>query len=159
MHIHHTYCIIVYYIVLYYMIHTCIYHCQLRLCGPQFKGASQQEASGQATPLAVRTPAPTPQPHGPLVQRGYSSVGLRDPTQILIHAHCPWCVIDLVVTSKTVKFISGHHGHSGARAMHHRANTDACTFLSLCVLCNPCYSRWCYGQILAIAPQSMYGGE
>ena len=20
---------------------------------------------------------------------------------------------------------------------------------SLCVLCNPCYSRWCYGQILA----------
>ena len=31
---------------------------------------------------------------------------------------------------------------------------------SLCVLCNPCYSRWCYGQILAIAPlQSMYGRE
>ena len=29
---------------------------------------------------------------------------------------------------------------------------------SLCVLCSPCYSRWCYGQILAIAPlQSMYG--
>ena len=23
---------------------------------------------------------------------------------------------------------------------------------SLCVLCSPCYSRWCYGQILAIAP-------
>ena len=23
---------------------------------------------------------------------------------------------------------------------------------SLCVLCNPCYSRWYYGQILAIAP-------
>ena len=31
---------------------------------------------------------------------------------------------------------------------------------SLCVLCNPCYLRWCYGQILAIAPlQSMYGRE
>ena len=31
---------------------------------------------------------------------------------------------------------------------------------SLCVLCNPCYSRWCYGQILAIVPlQSMYGGK
>ena len=29
---------------------------------------------------------------------------------------------------------------------------------SLCVLCSPCYSTWCYGQILAIAPiQSMYG--
>ena len=29
---------------------------------------------------------------------------------------------------------------------------------SLCVLCSPCYSQWCYGQILAIAPlQSMYG--
>ena len=25
---------------------------------------------------------------------------------------------------------------------------------SLCVLLNPCYSRWCYGQILAIAPQT-----
>ena len=25
---------------------------------------------------------------------------------------------------------------------------------SLCVLCSPCYSRWCYGQILAIAPQT-----
>ena len=25
-------------------------------------------------------------------------------------------------------------------------------FPSLCVPCNPCYSRWCYGQILAIAP-------
>ena len=23
---------------------------------------------------------------------------------------------------------------------------------SLCVLCSPCYSKWCYGQILAIAP-------
>ena len=23
---------------------------------------------------------------------------------------------------------------------------------SLCVLCSPRYSRWCYGQILAIAP-------
>ena len=23
---------------------------------------------------------------------------------------------------------------------------------SLCVLYSPCYSRWCYGQILAIAP-------
>ena len=23
---------------------------------------------------------------------------------------------------------------------------------SLYVLCSPCYSRWCYGQILAIAP-------
>ena len=23
---------------------------------------------------------------------------------------------------------------------------------SLCVLCSLCYSRWCYGQILAIAP-------
>ena len=23
---------------------------------------------------------------------------------------------------------------------------------SLCVLCSPCYSRWCYGQFLAIAP-------
>ena len=22
---------------------------------------------------------------------------------------------------------------------------------SLCVLCSPCYSRWCYGQILTIA--------
>ena len=31
---------------------------------------------------------------------------------------------------------------------------------SLCVLCSPCYSRWCYGQILAIAPlQLMYGRE
>ena len=31
---------------------------------------------------------------------------------------------------------------------------------SLCVLCSPCYSRWCYGQILAIAPlQKMYGRE
>ena len=31
---------------------------------------------------------------------------------------------------------------------------------SLCVLCSPCYSRWCYGQILAIAPlQLMYGKE
>ena len=30
----------------------------------------------------------------------------------------------------------------------------------LCVLCSPCYSRWCYGQILAIAPlQSMFGRE
>ena len=29
---------------------------------------------------------------------------------------------------------------------------------SLCMFCSPCYSRWCYGQILAIAPlQSMYG--
>ena len=29
---------------------------------------------------------------------------------------------------------------------------------SLCVLCSPCYSRWCYGQFLAIAPlQLMYG--
>ena len=27
--------------------------------------------------------------------------------------------------------------------------------LSLCVLCNPCYSRWCYGQILAIAPPTI----
>ena len=26
---------------------------------------------------------------------------------------------------------------------------------SLCVLCNPCYTRWCYNQILAIAPQCM----
>ena len=26
--------------------------------------------------------------------------------------------------------------------------------LSLCVLCDPCYSRWCYGHILAIAPQT-----
>ena len=26
--------------------------------------------------------------------------------------------------------------------------------LSLCVLCSPCYSRWCNGQILAIAPQT-----
>ena len=25
---------------------------------------------------------------------------------------------------------------------------------SLCVVCNLCYSKWCYGQILAIAPQS-----
>ena len=34
------------------------------------------------------------------------------------------------------------------------------TVPSLCVLCSPCYSRWCYGQILAIAPlQSMYGRE
>ena len=24
---------------------------------------------------------------------------------------------------------------------------------SLCVFCSSCYSRWCYGQILAIAPQ------
>ena len=55
------------------------YHCQLWLCGPQFKGVSQQEASGQGTPLAVGTHAPTPQPHGPLVQIGYSSVGLQDP--------------------------------------------------------------------------------
>ena len=23
---------------------------------------------------------------------------------------------------------------------------------SLCVVCNPCYSKWCYGQILALAP-------
>ena len=31
---------------------------------------------------------------------------------------------------------------------------------SLCVLCNPCYSKWCYGQILVIAPlRSMYGRE
>ena len=31
---------------------------------------------------------------------------------------------------------------------------------SLCVLCNSCYSKWCNGQILAIAPlQSMYGKE
>ena len=31
---------------------------------------------------------------------------------------------------------------------------------SLYVLCNSCYLRWCYGQILAIAPlQSMYGKE
>ena len=31
---------------------------------------------------------------------------------------------------------------------------------SLCVVCNLCYSKWCYGQILAIAPlQSMYGRE
>ena len=29
---------------------------------------------------------------------------------------------------------------------------------SLCVLCSPCYSRWCYGQILPIAPH-MYGRE
>ena len=28
---------------------------------------------------------------------------------------------------------------------------------SLCVLCSPCYSRWCYGQILPIAP--LYGRE
>ena len=28
------------------------------------------------------------------------------------------------------------------------------------VLCSPCYSRWCYGQVLAIAPlQSMYGRQ
>ena len=30
---------------------------------------------------------------------------------------------------------------------------------SLCVLCNPCYSQWCYGQILAIAPLSQCMGE
>ena len=31
---------------------------------------------------------------------------------------------------------------------------------SLWVLCSPCYSRWCHGQFLAIAPlQSMYGRE
>ena len=31
---------------------------------------------------------------------------------------------------------------------------------SLCVLCSPCYSRWCHGQILAIPPrQSMHGRE
>ena len=46
---------------------------------PPIQGVSQQEASGQGTPLAVETHAPTPQPHGPLVQKGYSSVGLQDP--------------------------------------------------------------------------------
>ena len=25
---------------------------------------------------------------------------------------------------------------------------------SLCVVCNPCYSKWCYGQNLAIIPQT-----
>ena len=29
-------------------------------------------------------------------------------------------------------------------------------FPSPCVICDSCYSKWCYGQILAIAPQSMY---
>ena len=27
---------------------------------------------------------------------------------------------------------------------------------SLCVLCSPCYSQWCYGQILAIAPLNVW---
>ena len=31
-------------------------------------------------------------------------------------------------------------------------------FPSLCVLCNPCYSKWCYGQILAIAPHQCMSG-
>ena len=30
---------------------------------------------------------------------------------------------------------------------------------SLCVLCSPCYSKWCYGQILAIAPLQKCMGE
>ena len=32
-------------------------------------------------------------------------------------------------------------------------------FPSPCVLCNPCYSWWCYGQNLAIAPRAMYVWE
>ena len=32
-------------------------------------------------------------------------------------------------------------------------------FPSPCVLCNPCYSWWCYGQILAISPRAMYVWE
>ena len=32
-------------------------------------------------------------------------------------------------------------------------------FPSLCVLCNPCYSKWCYGQISAIAPLGQCMGE
>ena len=30
---------------------------------------------------------------------------------------------------------------------------------SLCVVCNPCYSKWCYGQNLAIAPLRQCMGE
>ena len=32
-------------------------------------------------------------------------------------------------------------------------------FPSLCVFCNSCNSKWCYGQILAIAPLSQCMGE
>ena len=61
--------------------HTCIVFTTANFgyVAPNSKRVSQQEASGQGTPLAVGTPAPTPQPHGPHVQRGYSSVGLQDP--------------------------------------------------------------------------------
>ena len=66
-------------------------------------------------------------------------------------------------TLSTTLHISWERGRVNPIFSTHIAK-DACEVMkhvsSPCVVCNPCYSKWCYGQILAIAPlQSMYGRE